>query len=241
MPRTIVLFITTSVSACTVLFCVGMLAVTSNELSIAQMMRDAATTAQIHPLYGLLSNLGILLWSVPASICLFVAIAARPEITDRTFGFLLSSALISGWLMIDDWFLFHEDLARRYFGLEEKWILLLFMIVFLLYILKFRKVILNTTYSLLVTAIGLFSISILVDSVGGFLNLSWKHVLFIEDALKWLGICFWCAYYVHVAYQILVGTDKVSGKHFPRAVPSNQTPEGWVMQKLLLKSDMTKP
>ena len=36
-----------------------------------------------------------------------------------TLWFLLSSALLSAYLLFDDFFLFHEDLASRYLGLDE--------------------------------------------------------------------------------------------------------------------------
>ncbi len=208
MTNILIRFLATFVFACITIFSViGLSFVT--EIDIDQMTRDVTAIAGINPFSGLLSNLGILLWSVSASICLFVAIAARPNIGKRDFGFLLSSALLSGWLLFDDWFLFHETLAYWHLGVEEEWVKLSLVIVFAFYLLHFRKFILRTSYIFLIAAAGLFLSSILVDVFfEETLNLQW--VVFFEDALKWLGICFWCSYYVDTAYQVLVTAYGVS-------------------------------
>ena len=41
------------------------------KVSIPDMTRDVTALANIHPLSGVLSNLGILLWCSTASICFF--------------------------------------------------------------------------------------------------------------------------------------------------------------------------
>jgi hypothetical protein len=208
MPNVIIHFLATFFSACVaLLIVVGLSSVTG--IDIDQMTRDVTAIAAIHPFSGLLSNLGILLWSVSASICLFVAFAARSNISKRTYGFLLSSASISGWLLFDDLLLFHETLASWHLGLEEEWVMLCLVAVFAFYLLHFRKFILRTSYLFLIAAAGLFLSSVLVDVFfEDDLILGW--VTFFEDALKWLGICFWCSYYIDTAYQILVAAYNIS-------------------------------
>jgi hypothetical protein len=83
------------------------------------MTRDIAAIAKIHPLSGFLSNLGILLWCAAASICSFAAMTLRKIKPRDIFWFLLSSAVLSAYLMFDDLFQFHEELAPTYLGLNE--------------------------------------------------------------------------------------------------------------------------
>lgn len=62
-----------------------------------------------HVYYGLVSNLGLLLWSGTAAVCLlaglvFLSVDRRDPFTL----FALSAGLLTGWIAIDDMFLVHE-------------------------------------------------------------------------------------------------------------------------------------
>ena len=182
-------------------------------VTMDRLTRDVVAIANIHPLYGILSNLGILLWCVAASICLFVAITIRGKAPRSTFLFLLASALLSGWLLFDDLFLFHEDLARRYLGLSEKVVFSSLGMVFSIYLVAFRKTILKTNYFILIVTFGLLASSVLVDVI--FERWLWRlgHWTFlVEDGLKWLGISCWCSYYVTAAHQFLSNSYRMPNK-----------------------------
>lgn len=58
---------------------------TLREVTAAQLTRDVTALAAIHPLSGVLSSLGILLWGAAVSVCLFVALTIRS--TAPTFYF----------------------------------------------------------------------------------------------------------------------------------------------------------
>ena len=174
-------------------------------ITMDRLTRDVVDIAGIHPLSGILSNLGILLWCVAASVSMFVAVFIRSKVSRSKFLFVLSSALLSGWLLFDDLFLFHEDLANRYLGLGEKYIIgILGMFVFA-YLAAFRTTILKTTYLLLMISFAFLASSVLVDLLlEKWLVLRighWEYL--VEDGLKWLGISFWCSYHVAAAYQFL--------------------------------------
>lgn len=171
------------------------------------MTQDVTAIARIHPLSGILSNLGILLWCAAASICAFAAMTLRNIKQRDTFWFLLSSALLSTYLLFDDFFLIHEDLASRYFGLNEKVIFVALGISVSAYLIAFRRVILRTNFGVLLLALGFLTTSVVIDvilepwlwRVG-----HWKY--FFEDGAKWLGIACWCSYYAHTSHQLLVST-----------------------------------
>jgi len=175
--------------------------------SFRTLTRDVTTIAGLHPITGFLSTLGILLWCATASICLFTAmtlINARPR---ETFWFLLCSALLSTYLLLDDAFLIHEDLGRRYLGLSEKAIFSFLAIAVIVYAVAFRRIISRTNFDILLLALMFLAICVAIDAFfeTWLLQLDdWEY--FIEDGLKWLGITCWCGYYAHTSHQLLVAS-----------------------------------
>src|SRR6187399_2150439 len=143
------------------------IAALSPKITVASLTRDMAATAKVHPLTGVVSSAGILLWCATAAICLFSSNLLRQRGAHRAAGFLLWSGLMTAGLLIDDFFMFHEYLARVHRGL-----------------------ILEADYRLLVTALVLFAGSMTLDLLngGGYWNLA-------EDGCKLLGIASWFGYH----------------------------------------------
>jgi len=200
-------------------------------VSISSMTRDVTHIANIHPLFGVLSNLGIILWCVAATVCFFTAVALRNTKRGDRFRFLLCSALLSTYLMADDFFQIHEYLAPKYLGLNEGVVFTALGIAILVYLIVFRRIILETKFGFLVLAMVLFAFSIFTDSIiVSFLLRTLgddgEHLL--EDGSKWLGIASWCSYYVYTSYQFLVDQDGTShhvvqsDARFPESNISNQ-------------------
>ena len=81
--------------------------------------RDPSTLYKFHPFAGILSNLGILFWACTMAICLF-AYAALTDKKSRTARLILYSGLFTGWLMLDDLFLFHDRIFPDFLGIDEK-------------------------------------------------------------------------------------------------------------------------
>lgn len=184
-------------------------------VSMAAMTRDVAAIANLHPLAGILSNLGILVWCAAASICAFAAIALR-NITPRdAFWFLLSSALLSTYLLFDDLFQFHEDLASRYVGVHEDVVFTVLGVVVSAYLITFRRVLCRTNFGMLVLAIGFLGSSVVIDALlEPWLQRWLGHVeFFVEDGAKWLGIVSWCSYYASASHQLLVSAVGVPPNH----------------------------
>lgn len=164
---------------------------------------DVAATGHLHPLTGVMSSLGILLWCAAASICGFAAMALRDRRATESYRFLRASALLSTYLMLDDAFQFHEHLASRYFGLDEKAVFAVLGTAVAAYLLAFKEVIRKTNYAVLLLAVGFLSVSVAIDAIlepwlWRFENLEY----FFEDGAKWLGIASWCSYYVDTSYRL---------------------------------------
>ena len=95
------------------------------QVPVYQFMGDTSSIANIHPLSGLLSNIGVLLWCGAATICFFVAGALKQTRNYKIINFFLASACLSTYLLIDDFFLFHEKLAPTYIGISQDAVLVL--------------------------------------------------------------------------------------------------------------------
>jgi len=182
------------------------------QVSISDMTSDVTTIANVHPLSGILSNLGIFVWCAAASICAFAAMFFRTVKPRDRFWFLFFSALVSSYLLIDDSFQLRQ-LASRYLGLNDKIVYLALGSAVAVYLLAFRRVIVRTKYGFLVFALGFLTSSVIIDAFFiPYLRHYGDWMYLFEDGPKWLGIVCWCSYYVHTSHQFLANTFTRQGK-----------------------------
>ena len=177
------------------------------QVSMPAMTQDVTAIAKLHPLSGILSNLGMLLWCAAASTCFYTATILRGVKPRDTFGFLLSSGLLSAYLLFDDFFQIHEALAPHYLGLNEKVVYAALGIAVSAYLIAFRRIILRTNFGILLSALGFLASSVVIDAIPGpwlWRIGDWEY--FFEDGAKWLCIASWCSYYVHTSHQFLVSS-----------------------------------
>lgn len=197
-------FYVTFVPAALVLAAIAVVSITL-QVPMGSITGDVAAIAHIHPLSGFLSSLGILLWCTTASICLFAALLLRNAVASGTFWFLISSASLSTYLLLDDLFQVHESLAPNYLGLSELTIYGCLGLAICTYLVVFRRFLLSTDYAFFLAALGLLGASVAVDVVFepwlGRLG-DWEY--FLEDGSKWLGTVAWCSYYCQVAFLLIV-------------------------------------
>lgn len=181
------------------------------QVPIYLLVADVFAIADIHPLSGLLSNIGIFLWCATAAICFFVAGALKRAKNFKGIHFFLASACLSTYLLIDDFFLLHEELAPNYMGISQNIVLMLIGIAVVAYLVWFRRMILRTRYGLMLMAVGFLVVSVAVDTVlkPWLLPLGeWKSL--IEDGAKLIGIASWLSYYIDVAYQFLLEKSHIA-------------------------------
>jgi hypothetical protein len=113
---------------------------------------------------SILSNLGIILWCVAASVCLFTAITLQKNKSDVGAGFLYCSAFLTAYLLIDDFFQIHEVFIP-YLGLDEKIIYVILGIAVITYLIKFRWLILQTNFVFLMLELGFLAASAFSDGI----------------------------------------------------------------------------
>ena len=166
-------------------------------IDLGEFLRDPASTTKVHPFTGVASNVGVILWTATATICLIGWSILRHNPNQLKFSaFLLCSGLLTLLLMLDDLFLLHEKVFNVYFSVPEKLTYLGYFGLILWIAMAFKKCILKTEYLILLIAFGFFGLSIFTDAIQGRIESiigSWR-ILF-EDGFKLLGIVSWMGYF----------------------------------------------
>ena len=178
------------------------------------LTRDIATLAGTHPFFGVMSNLGLMLWAAAAAVSLLTVLILLKS-GDGVSKFFLASGALSLWLLFDDAFLFHEELAPKYMGIVTEAVLAGLAVAVVAWLAAFRREILALGPFFLVLSLGMFAVSLGVDFAADFFPAeeteeSWR--IFYEDAPKWLGIVFWLAFHVTASVNTLTGRVKAQSR-----------------------------
>lgn len=176
-------------------------------IPISHFTRDPLSVAEAPFYSGIVSNIGILLWCTSAVICLFTSAILRKGNDKELSSFFLISGLITSVLLLDDFFLLHENFLPVYLYTPEKVIMTGYGIMMSFYLIRFRRKILETEFLLLLFALGFFGFSLVVDI--GLIHVR-PHYLF-EDGSKLLGIVSWSTYFARVCLKQIsnaVGTSR---------------------------------
>lgn len=180
------------------LLCGVILASLQLSIPLGMFTRDPAYIGDFSPLIGVVSNIGVLLWSASATICLFSWTMLRHRLNKKRFAiFLLSSGLITTLLLLDDFFMLHEYIFPHYLGINEKITLVSYAGIIFFWMIAFKKCILKTKYFILAIALGFFGLSLFIDIFQPYIQMvlgSWR-ILF-EDGFKLLGIVGWLGYFI---------------------------------------------
>lgn len=184
----------------------------SESVAISMFFRDIAATADLPFYVGFISQLGGLFWCSSAVVCYFAYFVVRK--TDpgdsRSARFLLQSAFVTSLLLADDLFLFHEEIAPKFLSIEEKYILLLYLILCGLYLLVNRGEILSAEYALMGLALSFFAASVVIDKLP---EVIYENIEFIEenevlfeDGFKFIGIVTWFLFLARYSYSRVISS-----------------------------------
>ena len=173
--------------------------------SVARLTRDPLATANLSPLTGLLSSLGVLVWAATVTVCLFGARIHRdrPQRAEER-GFFLGFGVLSAVLLVDDLFRIHDYYADM-IGITEHMLFALYGATALALLIRYQRFIRSASWSLLAIAFVCFATSIVVDAE--VFTLPFGHHL-VEDGSKWLGICAWCAYFSRRVFETLTSPSR---------------------------------
>lgn len=175
------------------------------EIQPAFFCRDAMATLEAHPLTGVQSNIGVLIWCATAAVCLFSHGILRYDCGagGGESSFFLCSGLFTALLAIDDLFLVHEDLLHRYLGswAYGKALYVVYGLFMVWYVVRFRSMLARSEYGLLVVALLVFGAALAIDYFDDIWGSPWR--IFWEDGFKLTGIMTWCGYLTRVCFQAI--------------------------------------
>ena len=165
--------------------------------------KDPGEITHSSPFNGVLSNIGVLFWcsSAAISILSFLLLRKDPE-QKKISQFFLVSSVVTIILMLDDLFMFHEEVYPHVFHFRQRYIYLAYFLMILIFLWSFRRIILNSEYMPLVFAFLLFGVSIVVDGIADRIHDIPLHYMF-EDGTKFLGIAGWLGYFGKFSWQKL--------------------------------------
>lgn len=178
-------------------------------IPIPAVTRDAASTLGAPVYTGIGSDLGALLWCASTAMCGLTALAVRRRGgPSRLVSFLLASSVVSGWLLLDDFFLLHEAVLPVAVGIPQPVVYLVYVVFMVGYLAWYYPDIRRTDYLLLVCALGSLALSTVVDAIREFGLVPDPDFMFlVEEGPKFLGIVLWFAYYGRVCLITLASRD----------------------------------
>lgn len=182
-------------------FVAAILLVRYNYKSVWKLVNDPMAALDAHPLLGVFSNIGILAWCAGATVALLSAwLLARAGAPREVVRFHVFGGGFTALLMVDDFFLIHDDLAQRYLNLSQEPVYALYAGIFATYLWTSRRELLARNPALLVLAVGLLGFMAGADV----LNASrYKLVSLAMSGSKLLGIVTWAAFFTLAARRDL--------------------------------------
>ena len=166
-----------------------------------------------HFYIGALASLGIILWTVTATLCIFSYIYLHRYNRDSIFrSFLLHAGVLTTWLLLDDVYMWHDEMFP-WLGINQKYTYALYFVYVLFFLINFRKVILKTEFLILLISLSFQSFSVLMDFIhdnhlftsqllktGLTLNQYNQMAVLFEDTAKGLGILTWLVYFSRTVF-----------------------------------------
>ena len=119
------------------------------------------------------------------------------------------AGILTGMLLIDDIFLFYEEIAPNYLHISERFVVAAYVAMGIYFVASNWKEILSSEYLILFFALAMFGLSIFLDALPiQVFNLRyfWELLgIFLEDGFKFAGISTWLLYFVRYTAQNING------------------------------------
>jgi hypothetical protein len=167
------------------------------QIPASHLLRDPTAVRSVPSYIGLVSNLGALCWAATTAVCFFSAALSTHPRAREAWRFFAAFGALTGVLCLDDVFQIHEDLFPRFVG-PEVVLVLAYAVGTATCLLVFRRFLQATRYGLLLTALGLFSLSAVADVI----DLPVPGWAVLEDAAKFMGICGWLGYFATTGLEL---------------------------------------
>lgn len=160
---------------------------------VSAFTRDIAAIADINPLNGLVSSIGITLWAAATAVAGFGAWMSRSgSVPSKQC--LGAIAGLSGILLLDDLFMVHEVFFGQVLGVSEIFPFGLYGLLALLWLGYWYRQILELPLAPLWLSALAFGISFATDALDAAALLGSDYGYLVEDGAKFIGIVNWVVF-----------------------------------------------
>jgi hypothetical protein len=170
----------------------------ANSFNDREVLLDPAHIAGLPWYTGLISNLGVLAWTLAAVAAAGAAHIAHLGGRSGAAHFLKQATVLGTLLALDDLLQLHSSVFPKMFGVSKTMVLGMYALLGLGWAITNRREILRTRWGLLVAAGIAMGGSIVVDQL--FQDRTWS--LLGEDGAKFLGVLAWATYFTFTARDI---------------------------------------
>ena len=197
MKKSTIIFLSSSIIAPLLIYLSIIGLSSSFGIESTLVIRDLAQTCGYPIGVGLISNLGILMWSASASITLFSSLSGLVEKREES-NLLLLGGILTLILCLDDFFLLHD----KYIGPDFLYIT--YSIIGLYILIKFRKIIININFLPFIIAVFFLSLSILFDRyIQEIFRENYTNIQLFEEGFKFIGIVCWMNFWWQASIKSL--------------------------------------
>ena len=172
-------------------------------IPLRELLLDPTALRNVPWYSGIVSNLGILVWTVAAASALGGAWVARETNRPSASRFLGTGGIVTVILLLDDLLLLHSTVLPRLFDIQKPAATLLVVSPAVAWLLVFAGEVRRTRWVILVGALVSFAVSLAADFV---LHPAASAELLLEDGAKFLGVLAWGLYFVLTTYDIVRST-----------------------------------
>lgn len=172
----------------------------SDKVSRAQLFLDSTDVIYLPWYTGLLSTLGVLLWTVAASVGAVTSYVARMGGRRKAAQMMAHGALVGAAVCIDDLFELHSSVIPKYTPFPKPAVLAMIAALAISWVIFHLAELLRTRWQMLVASFGSLMLSIGFDALN---DDGRGRALILEDGAKLLGILAWTTYFVLSCHDIL--------------------------------------
>ena len=164
------------------------------------VLRDPIQACDYPTNVGMISNIGVLMWAAASVISLFTATSGLLK-KNRRKNMLLSGAILSGILCLDDLFLLHD----RHVG--QNFIYVTYTILTIFILIRFSKLILKDESLSFFISSSFLGLSILADKFQTSFAISYSTIQLYEEGFKFVGIACWLFFWWNTSVMSLKSND----------------------------------
>lgn len=192
--------------------CLLLLIIISNQSQISFDKFSAnPNSATGEPFYtGIIYKLGIVFWSATVIVSLFGFILFKKLSPNEQnpIKYLGYSSLFFGYFLCDELFQLHGTIFPKYIGIKQLLLLIVYSIIAIIYLVKFRMEILKSSYGFLIAAFCLLALSMITDILSylKIINLSFRYIL--DDGAKFLGIVNLFLYFINYSLNAVINATQ---------------------------------